>query len=479
MNAGRGPSLLLLLAIAAIPAIGLAGTWQYADANVPPPTTTTTTTVPPVAEPALTTQMLSFRRHPEPLAVKVARSAAADEIASLVQSMTGGMATGSCLQVVSGGAVIAEFDPVVPVIPASNQKLLVAAVALSLLGPDFRFTTELLGPAPVDGVITGDVYLVGGGDPVLDSILVGDPQRYPAFNTTPVEPLIDQLVAQGITLIVGELVGDGSRYDDEFRVPSWSPDITSNEAGPYDALLIDDGQITDGNYGLEPNRAAARLFVDLLLARGVSVSLGPANRARPADGQFVSLGAVQSAPLSDIVVELLHTSDDNTAELLLKEIGFAATGSGTRQAGIDTVYATLVEWGIPMQGVMLADGSGLSRDNRLTCAALVALLTTTPVSTELIAALPVVGRDGTLREQLLGTPADGVMRAKTGSLTGVKALSGQMRDRTQRAVEFSLILNGDGVSDPTVYEVAWTQLAEHIAEMPITVDPDVSMFAPR
>lgn len=479
MKSRRGPSILLLLAVATVPAAALAGTWQYADANVAPPSTTTTTTVPQVPVPELTTELMSFRRHPAPLAAAAAEVESAARLSSVVASMTSDMITGSCLQVVAGGEVIAEFDPMASVIPASNQKLLTAAVALDVLGSDFRFTTELLGLAPVGGVITGDVYLVGGGDPLLDSTLIPDPQRYPAFNTTTVEALADQLVAQGVTLIEGELVGDGSRYDDEFRVPSWGDDITSSEAGPYDALLVDDGQITPGNYGLEPNRAAARVFVDLLLARGIAVTLGPANRARPADAQLITLASVQSAPLTDIVVELLHTSDDNTAEMLLKEIGFATSGAGTRQAGLDASYAKLIEWGIPTDGVSLADGSGLSRDNRLTCTALIGLMTTTPVSPELVSLMPVAGRDGTLRDQLLGTPAEGVLHAKTGSLTGVKALSGQMRDRTQRAVEFSLVLNGDGVNEPDVFEPAWVQLVELVAELPVSVDPDVAPFAPR
>jgi D-alanyl-D-alanine carboxypeptidase/D-alanyl-D-alanine-endopeptidase (penicillin-binding protein 4) len=479
MKTRRGPSVLLLLTVAVVPALAFAGTWQYADANIPPPSTTTTTTLPPPPEPELTTPLMSFRRHPEPLARRAAESATAARMSSVVESMTGDMVTGSCLKVVTGGQIVAEFESNVPVIPASNQKLLIAAAALDILGSDFRFTTELLGPAPVGGVIAGDVYLVGGGDPLLASALIPDPQKYPAFNTTSIEALADQLVAQGVTLIEGELVGDGSRYDDEFRVPSWGDDITSNEAGPYDALLIDDGQITPGNYGLEPNRAAARVFVDLLLARGLSVPLGPANRTRPADAQLSTLASLQSAPLSDIVVELLHTSDDNTAELLLKEIGFATSGAGTRQAGLDAAFAKLVEWGIPTDGVALADGSGLSRDNRLTCNALVGLMTSTPVSAELVSLMPVAGRDGTLREQLLGSAAEGVLHAKTGSLTDVKALSGQMPDRTQRAVEFALVLNGDGVDDPAVFESAWAELVALIAELPISVEPDIAPFAPR
>ncbi len=118
-----------------------------------------------------------------------------------------------------------------------------------------------------------------------------------------------------------------------------------------------------------------------------------------------------------------------------------------------------------------ADGSGLSRENRLTCTALIGLMTTTPVSADLVSFMPVAGRDGTLRDQMLGTPAEGVLHAKTGSLTGVKALSGQMRDRTQRTVEFALVLNGEGVNQPDVYEPAWVQLVELIAELPVSVDP--------
>ena len=121
---------------------------------------------------------------------------------------------------------------------------------------------------------------------------------------------------------------------------------------------------------------------------------------------------------------MLHTSDNNTAEMMLKEIGYAATGQGTRQAGLDTVRATLERWGVPLAGVDLRDGSGLDRANRATCEALAAVVDSTPVADELVDLLPVAGRDGTLEDQLLGTPAEGWMQAKTGTLTDVKALTG-------------------------------------------------------
>lgn len=467
--------LAVLTALALVPAVGLGALWQYADANVPPPTTTTTTTLPPPPTPELDTSLLSYRRHPAPLAEDVAaeqeaaaNAAAAEELEALVPG-------GSCLAVARGDQQLAAVDPTAPVIPASNQKLLIAAVALDVLGPDHTFVTELVGPAAVDGVVPGNVYLVGGGDPVLRSADVADPQRWPAFNTTAIEPLVDQLLEAGITRIDGDVVGDGSRYDDEFRVPTWGDRITSYEAGPYDALLVNDGMLYD-RYGLEPSRSAARVFLDIVLASGIQVTGTSADGPRPAD--TVLLAAVESAPLPEVLAELLHTSDNNTAEMLVKEIGFVARGEGTRAAGLAVVQERLHEWGVPLEGHVVEDGSGLSRNNRSTCAALQATIAATPVADQLRELLPVAGRDGTLTEQLVGTPAEGTMSAKTGTLTDVKALTGSQPDGDGERVDFSVVLNGTDVEEPEVYQPIWAGLAEFIAEQPIEVEADVELFAP-
>ena len=374
--------------------------------------------------------------------------------------------------------MVAEAGAGTAVIPASNEKLFVAAVALDVLGPDYRFRTEVQAPAPLASVVAGNVYLVGGGDPVLRTADVPDPLTYPSFNTTALEPLADQIAALGITTIDGDIVGDGSRYDDEFRVAAWGDDIDSSEAGPYDALLVNDGLVSPGNYGLDPNRSAARIFFDLLQARGVTITGAAANAARPADAGLTTLGSIESRPLTDVLVEMLHTSDNNTAEMILKEIGYSATGQGTRQAGLDTIRARLEQWGVPLAGVDLRDGSGLDRANRATCDALAAVVGSTPVADELVGLLPVAGRDGTLKDQLLGTPAEGWMQAKTGTLTDVKALTGEQPAGDARPLDFSLVLNTTGAKDPAVYEPVWDALTDLIARYPVIVEPDVSKFAP-
>ena len=370
-RAGRRPvSLGALAAGALVPALLIGGVWGYADANVPPPTTTTTTTLPPGRELVpLDTDLLSFRRHPTPLAVRQADAASKSELEQRLAGVDESFDDTTCLRIVDDGAVLADFGTPGPLIPASNQKVLVAAVALDVLGADHRFRTELRSARPVDGVVPGDVYLVGGGDPVLWTDGVTDPLRYPAFNTTSLDDLADRLVQLGITTIGGDVVGDGSRYDDEFRAPSWGDDITNVDAGPYDALLVNDGLIGNGNYGLDPSRSAARAFVDLLAERGIAVEGSAANAETPADAELTTLAFIESEPLEDVLVELLHTSDNNTAELMVKEIGYAATGEGTRTAGLAVVRDRLASWAVPLAGVELQDGSGLSRDNRLTCAA--------------------------------------------------------------------------------------------------------------
>lgn len=469
----------VLALTAAVPAFVLAGVWQYAASNVTPTTTTTTTLVPNEPVDPLATPLLSFRRQPDALAERAAAAEAAAISSSRVAALTDQIAGTACLQLLDGADVVAEVNSPTALIPASNQKLLVAAVGLDVIGPDFRYRTELQSLPPVDGVIPGDVSLIGGGDPVLKTDATPDPLRYPAFNTTSLDTLADQLVRLGITSIQGDVVGDGSRYDDEFRVPTWGDEITSFDGGPYDALLVDDGIIENGNYGRVPARSAAVVFTELLRARGIEVVGGAANEDRVTDPSFTTLALVESEPFSEILVEMLHTSDNNTAEMVLKEIGYQARGAGTRTAGLDVIRTRLSEWGVPVDGLVLDDGSGLSRANRVSCATLAALVTSSPVTGQLVDLLPVAGRDGTLAEQLLGTPAEARLRAKTGTLTDVKALTGSQPASDGDPVTFSVVLNGPDADEPAVHLPIWNEIIQVIDDYPVVVEPDPTRFAPR
>lgn len=468
--------LVLLVATMSLPALGLAWLWRWAEVEAEPPPTTTTTLPAGYDDPApeLDTELLSMRRSPTELAAR----AREDAYRAVLQPFFDALPEGSCVVIDIEGERFADVRADLPVIPASNQKLLVAAVALEVLGDDYRFRTELRGAQPVDGVITGDVYLVGGGDPVLVTADNVDPLPYPAFNTTSLDSVADALLAAGVTEIVGDVVGDGSRYDDEFIVPSWGPEhVLGDEAGPYDALMVNDGRtFADSTIGFNPNQSAARQFIRLLQVRNIAVTGRSRNGTAPVDGSMVLLGAVDSAPLSDIVDELLHTSDNNTAELLVKEIGFAARGVGTRVAGLQEIWNTLAEWQVPLAGVALDDGSGLSRNNRLTCDAIIAVLEHVGAGSELTESMPVAGVSGTLAAELVGGPAEGRLAAKTGTLTGVRALSGFL-SADDGVMAFSLVLNGEGVDEPAYYQSLWSRLVTLLDGYPI--GPEADEFAPR
>jgi D-alanyl-D-alanine carboxypeptidase/D-alanyl-D-alanine-endopeptidase (penicillin-binding protein 4) len=468
--------LVLLVVTMSLPALGLAWMRRWAEVEAEPPPTTTTTLPEGYDDPApeLDTGLLSMRRSPGELAAR----ARDDAYRAVLQPFFDAVPEGSCAAIDIDGERFADVRADLPVIPASNQMLLVAAVALDVLGDDHRFRTELLGAQPVDGVISGDVYLVGGGDPLLVTADYLDPLPYPAFNTTSLDSIADSLQATGVTQIVGDVVGDGSRYDEEFVVPSWGPEHTlGTAAGPYDALMVNDGRtFATSTIGFNPNQSAARQFIRLLQARNIAVTGRSRNGIAPADGSGVVLGGVDSAPLSDVVDELLQTSDNNTAELLVKEIGLAVRGEGSRVAGLQEIWNTLGEWQIPLEGVALDDGSGLSLDDRLTCDVIVAVLEHVGVDGELTRSLPVAGVSGALAGELVGGPAEGRVVAKTGTLTGVRALSGFLPD-DDGLMTFSLVLNGEGVDEPAYYQALWSRLVTLLDGYPI--GPEADVLAPR
>ena len=183
---------------------------------------------------------------------------------------------------------------------------------------------------------------MGGGDPLLSGEWYPDSglDRFRAFNITSLDQLGRDLAAAGVTQIEGVVRGDGSRYDDEFYAPGWGGGVAGLEAGPYDALLVNDSRVLgDDQRGADPNEAGAREFVRILTGQGVTVTGGSGTGVAPAGIDV--LASIESLPLSAVIEEMLTNSDNNTAELMVKEIGLATAGVGTRQAGLDAIASTV------------------------------------------------------------------------------------------------------------------------------------------
>ena len=354
----------------------------------------------------------------------------------------------SCLMVLSGGHVLFERNPDVAVTPASTMKLLTATAIVRELGLGERLHTRVLTAAPVtDGIVDGDIFLVGGGDPVLGTVdWAAHFERQPRL-FTPIELLADRIAA-GVREIRGRIVGDDGRYDRERYVPSWPRRyLDDNETGPLSALTVNDGFATwDGPDPQDipwddPPRDGAAMLTTLLRARGVTVAHDAV--AGSAVPNARELAAVDSPTIRELVTAMLQDSDNGTAELLVKELGLRRTGVGSSEAGTRVVMGSLARALLPLQGTVIHDGSGLDHGDRITCRLLAAILDRADRSGPIAHGLPVAAETGTLSKRFLATPVAGHLRAKTGSITGVAALAGYA-DGMQGVLTFVQVLNGIG-----------------------------------
>ena len=324
------------------------------------------------------------------------------------------------------GEVVYTQNASRPLAPASNEKLPLTYAALSLLGPTYRFQTDVLGEGSQDGALwDGALVLKGGGDPTLThwGLLA----------------LAKQVRAAGIGRVTGGIVADESWFDTQRTVAGWKLGFYLNESPPLSALVVDRDRV-GGHLSTNPALSAGVAFRAELRKVGVVVS-GPV-RVGVADDYVVPLASVASPILATIIRFMDRESDNFTAELLLKQLGATQLDRGTSAAGAAAVTHALVEAGVPTAGVRIVDGSGLSVLDRLTANALATLLRAAwddpAIRQPLVAALPVAGVNGTLEDRMRRGPAHGTVVAKTGTTREASALSGFARSR----YVFAVVQNG-------------------------------------
>jgi len=330
----------------------------------------------------------------------------------------------------ASGTVLFGQNPGLPLAPASNEKLPLTYAALMQLGPTYRIETDVLGEGQQDGTQwTGTLVLKGSGDPTLSRADLG--------------ALAAQVKALGIRSVTGGVSGDESAYDARRIVAGWKPSFFIDESPPLSALVVDRarvGRVTTRT----PAVAAAEAFRGALRKTGISVG-GPV-RTAPADDWSEVLANVSSPTLGAMLRFMDRESDNFTAEMLLKQLGLTELGRGTSAAGAAVVTQALAEAGVPMTGVRIVDGSGLSKLDRLTANALGSLLKIAwadpIVGPALLASLPVAGVNGTLQHRLLKPPARGHVVAKTGTTDIASSLSGYVSGR----YAFAVVQNGHPLS---------------------------------
>lgn len=352
---------------------------------------------------------------------------------------------------VDSGAMLASSDADQGFVPASNLKLVTAAVALQTLGPDATLRTELLRTGGVpDGVLHGDLVLRGFGDPTFGR---GDDARLGA--------LVAAVQALGVQRIAGSVCGDGSWLGDEHLGSGWEwADLAEDCAAPFGGLCCGGNvrEVVGGDGTVrrvpvaDPAAFAAATLAAALARAGIEIT---GQRHAAAGDVERTVLTVQSPPLAELLRPLLQDSDNLFAEQLWRVAARSAGEPGSESAARHTARQ-LAALGVDTTGMVFADGSGLSRLSLLRPERLVAILVAlhrSPFREVVTAALPLAGATGTLRGRFTDGPARGRVRAKTGTLTRVTCLSGYL-DRPSRApLAFAILWNDFLGSDDDAHRI--------------------------
>jgi len=411
--------------------------------------------------------------------------------------------------------------------PASNMKILTLAATAEQFGWDHLFKTSLETTAPVqDGVLRGDLFVRGGGDPTISTRGKRDQVVFDEWAAA--------LKAAGIMTVEGRIIGDDQAFEDQGVGPGWSWDyLEAGYAAPVGALQFNDNtadlRITPGAAAGEPGVVAlapgtgltvvnhvrtvaaapegprgsvnverridrpeveisgmipvgaqsisrtvavlnptlffAQSLKGALIARGITVTgqAVDADDVAPelipaAGGERRVLVTTTSAPLRDVATVLMKVSQNQYAETFLKALGAARGGLGTTTAGRRAAAETFRAWGIPDDGYVVSDGSGLSRYNYVAPSAITTILARMYQDPRhrdaFTATLPIAGKDGTISTRMRRSRAEGNAVAKTGSIANVRALSGYVKSRTGETLAFSILANDFVIPSTTVNWIA-------------------------
>ncbi|GAA3231331.1 hypothetical protein GCM10010532_066680 [Dactylosporangium siamense] len=408
--------------------------------------------VTPELPPAVLAAMDSQAPLPSPDGVKAA-------LTSLLAAPALGPHITASVVDVATGQVLFSSEPDAAMTPASTTKIVTAVTALAARGPAYRIPTRV-----VAGAQPGEVVIVAGGDPTLAVF----PNPY-----YPGSARLDDLAAQ-VKKALGDTAPTKVVYDNSVFTPGsgigpgWDADATTAGSGAViTPLMTEGGRPNRAPYAVrypQPDVQAAQAFAKML---GLPPAAAVAGTA-PAGAQ--ELGKVESAPMVRLVEFMLTESDNVLADILARQVALAKGQPASFEGGSAAMRAVLEELNLPVTGYGLVDGSGFSRNDRLSPALLTTLLATAARSDRadlhgIFSGLPVAGYSGTLTGRFVkaqeGAGAAGLVRAKTGTLTGVNSLAGIVVDADGRTLAFAFM--ADQTTDRDKAVVALDRVAAALA----------------
>ena len=376
----------------------------------------------------------------------VAAAGIKDKIAAaLARYGMGGSGTSVAVYDLTAKRAVYQLRPDVLRLPASNEKLVTSSAALASWTASFRFSTQLFIDAPgpdTDGVVDGNVYLRGFGDPTLST--ASFQARHYSMETGDIHDFVSRLQTLGVTRITGRVVADDGYFDAARSVASWRPSMTAF-CGPLSALTLNESISSDGGWVADPALAAAGALTRQLRAAGIRVSHAAARGVAPDTSTLAY--TEHSATLARVLAAMNKPSDNFMAEELLKGLGAGFGAGGTTDAGAGVAQQFLESVGIG-DGFRIRDGSGLSYQDKLSVRTVLKILgamAKRPDFAVFRRSLSIAGVDGTLKDRMRGTAAAGNVRAKTGTLNAASSLSGYVTTAGGHTLSFSMLMNGDPV----------------------------------
>jgi serine-type D-Ala-D-Ala carboxypeptidase/endopeptidase (penicillin-binding protein 4) len=350
--------------------------------------------------------------------------------------------------------------------PASNMKIITSAAALTLLGPEYRYRTTFLTDGEVrDSLLDGSLLVIGRGDPT-----VSDRMRGTA--TSVMDALADSLRAHRIRQITGSLARVGNAFPDSIYGYGWEwDDLREYYGAGVDELIFNEGMAPttlrpppdtarDSLYS-GPAKSPAKAYLDALHDALVRKSIRMDGTVRDSilstPLKMDTLFVLVSPPLRDILPALMKPSQNQIAEILLRTIGLERGGLGTADSARKIVGQQLLAWGVQPDGFVIRDGSGLSDQDLLTPETIVRVLDRIQRDTAFAVyynSMPIAGVDGTIDTRMKGTPAEGNVHAKTGTLAKARSLSGYVTSADGERLIFSILANNTTTSGSAVTNVA-------------------------
>ncbi|MCH5234441.1 MAG: D-alanyl-D-alanine carboxypeptidase/D-alanyl-D-alanine-endopeptidase [Muribaculaceae bacterium] len=330
------------------------------------------------------------------------------------------------------GSVVGAHNEESPLVPASIMKSVTTATLLESTGPDWRYHTRIYVDGPNDlGYLRGNVIVEGACDPTVNS------DKEP-FSDDIIEEIYSALSSQLVKRIEGNIIIDENSFAGDPQPASWAKEDRAKYYGTG-SHAFNYADNSRGDFAVvNPSESFITLLKKKLISNGIDIE----GNDMP-EGRRVQILDHHSAPIDEIMRSCMMRSDNLFAESMLRTYGKLEGCDGSTEEATEKVRLFWQQKNLPLDGVEIIDGSGLSRANRVTANFMTELLKNMSDNPHYASFFPLAGQEGTLKKFLAGTPLDSYIAMKTGSMRGIQCYAGYKLDDDYMPTHVIVIIMND------------------------------------